>query len=382
MANNYIFGTGPFASEVARKLDEFQVPINGFLKNFVGNKTLPQNVYKDIPTIGIDEDFSIDKDSNIFITKKPMIMGDTIDYLRKQGYSNVYAVSEEILFSSQDSVEEVFQYFDKIDFNIPFLNYLEMNIVDQCNLNCKGCAHFSNIYNNNYVDVDKFKEDLKTISDKFYLYNFRILGGEPLLHPKISDLIKISRDVLKNSRIIIVTNGLLIDRLNEEILRTILDNNIIISISLYQPTYEKLESIEEILKQYNINYLINDDYFKEPEVIEQFQTRLALEKKTEDNLASEFCYGRFCRFLRDGKISKCYYPLLIDILNEKYGTNFEISDDDYVNINDITDGWETIEKLNNPIPFCDYCREKAEDFDWEDNHKNDKDVFSYVLKKK
>ena len=239
MANNFIFGTGPFAAETAEILEKFHIPIDGFLKISNDNKRLPQNIYRDIPTIGVDEYFNIDKDSNIFITKKPMILGETITYLKQHEYLNVYVVSEEILFSNPNTIEDLYQHLEKIDFNIPFLNYLEMNIVDQCNLNCKGCAHFSNIYDNNYVDVNKFKEDLKKVSDKFFLYNFRILGGEPFLHPKISELVKIARNILKKSRIVIVTNGLLIDRLDNETLQTISDNNIMISISLYKPTYEK-----------------------------------------------------------------------------------------------------------------------------------------------
>lgn len=380
--HNYIFGTGPFACEVAKRLDEFDVPIKGFLKKPEYNKPIPQNIYKDIPTIVVDDKLNIDKNSNIYITKKPMIIESTIDFLRKNNYANVYIVSEEIFFSRQKSQAELFKYFDRVDFDKPFLNYLETNVVDQCNLNCKGCAHFSNICNSNFVSIEQFKNDLELIAEKFYLYNFRLLGGEPLLHPQISTLVEISRNMLPNSRIILVTNGLLINKLPEDTLQKFSDNNIIVSISLYQPTYENLNDILKRLNQYDIKYYINDDYFKEAEVIDKFETRLALEKQNKNNHASERCIGRFCHFLRDGKISKCYYPLLSEILNQKYNTKFEVSDSDYIDIREITDGWGTIEKLQDPIPFCDYCRENAVEFDWEGNKRNDSDVFSYVLKKK
>lgn len=128
--------------------------------------------------------------------------------------------------------------------------------------------------------------------------------------------------------------------------------------------------------------MINDDYFRDISVIDKFNTSLSLEKQDSGELASKICTGRFCRFLRDGKISKCYYPLLIEILNEKYGTNYIITDDDYIEIDSINDGWEVISKLNNKIPFCDYCSETLHEFNWEGNHKNDKDIYSYILKKK
>ena len=114
-----------------------------------------------------------------------------------------------MFFSEQESKSDLLKYFDRIDLEKPFLNYLEINIVDQCNLNCKGCAHFSNICDNNFVLLDKYKHDLEMIAEKFCLYNFRLLGGEPLLHPQLSELVDTTRKILPNSRIIIVTNGLL-----------------------------------------------------------------------------------------------------------------------------------------------------------------------------
>ena len=379
---NYIFGTGPFAIEVAKKLLKFGVNISGFLKLGNNNTTPPINSYNDIPIYYTEEIKKIDRLSNIIITKKPMIMGETIEFLRNSGYLNVYTISEDVLFEEQETIEELSKYIDYIDFNKPFLNYLEMNVVDQCNLNCKGCAHFSNICNNNFVSVDSFKSDLQMVSEKFNLYNFRILGGEPFLHPNILELLIISREILKNTKIVIVTNGLLIDKLSNEILQTIADNDIMLSISLYQPTYETFDKIKEKLNKYHIKFLINDDYFRDVSVIDKFNTRLSSEKENNGEEVSKICTGRFCRFLRNGKISKCYYPLLIEILNEKYGMNYIVTDDDYVELSSIVDGWEVINQLNDKIPFCDYCSEMLYEFNWEGNCKNDRDIYSYILKKK
>lgn len=379
---NYIFGTGAFAAEIAKRLDRFGINIESFINIRDKNKDIPNTVYKNIPAYYVENIDDIDKiNSNVIIAKKPMFMSSAIDYLRKNNFQNVYVVNEEIFFSEQETKEELLKYFDKIDLKTPFLNYLEINIVDQCNLNCKGCAHFSNICNNNFVPLEEYKKDLELISEKFNLYNFRLLGGEPLLHPQLSKLVEITRNILKKSRIIIVTNGLLINKLNETVLKSLSENNVIVSISLYKPTYEILDSIISTLNYHNINYLINDDYFRKPEVIDKFHTRLSTTRSEEGYLANERCSGRFCRFLRDGKISKCYYPLLIELLNSKLGMNFQVSRDDYVELSEIVDGWEAIEKMNNDIPFCEYCREYLYEFEWEANHKNDKDYSSYTLKK-
>ena len=73
-------------------------------------------------------------------------------------------------------------------------------------------------------------------------------------------------------------------------------------------------------------------------------------------------------------------PLLIEVLNKKYGKTFEVTDEDYLLLDNIKDGWDAIDKLNGDIPFCQYCRDELYEFEWESGHTND-DLNSYVLKK-
>ena len=123
-------------------------------------------------------------------------------------------------------------------------------------------------------------------------------------------------------------------------------------------------------------------FFSPIEPIKKFQTRLILEKNNNGNKVSKECIWRLCRSLRDGKIAKCYYHLLTDILNKRYGTNYAVLRDDYIQLSNISNGWDAIEKLNNSTSFCDYCGEIIAEFDWECYHKNDKEIDGYVLRKK
>ena len=188
--------------------------------------------------------------------------------------------------------------------------------------------------------------------------------------------------MLPKTELVLVTNGILIPKINQKIIDSLRDNNVIISISLYKPTEKLLPKIIERLDKENIKYFINDDYFKKKEVITQFHTRLSIEKNNEGAQVSQNCGGRFCRFLRNGKISKCYYPLLIDNLNNLFNTDFIISDYDFIALSEITDGWKAIEQLNNPIPFCDYCRSEEQNFEWKRTNKDVAKLDDYVLKLK
>ena len=54
------------------------------------------------------------------------------------------------------------------------------------------------------------------------------MGGEPLLHPKLTEIIDATRKILPSTRILLFTNGILIDKLNPnvwEILKKNKNNN-------------------------------------------------------------------------------------------------------------------------------------------------------------
>ena len=379
---NFVFGVGFFANQVVDKLMKFGVRVDGMLKLKEFYMPIFIEPNQCVNTYCVEDLKKLDPNlTNVIIAQKPIIMGDTISYLKNMGFKNVFIVDEEMQRVNIHTLKEFNCYLYPVNMEKPFLNYLEMNIVDNCNLNCKGCAHFSNIFDNGYVSLDSFTRDLIMLSNKFELYYFRLLGGEPLLHPNIIELVKIARKILKNTKIIIVTNGLLINKLNNDVLKAFAENNITICISVYKPTLNILNNIISKLEYFGINYILNDDYMASKKSIESFSTRLTASQNNNAFESSRKCLGRFCRFLRDGKISKCYYPLLIDVLNRKMGTNFVLSAEDYVEIKNITDGWLAIEQLNKPIPFCNYCSENEFEFNWEGYHKNDLDVYQYILKK-
>ena len=84
-----------------------------------------------------------------------------------------------------------------------------VEITNSCNLNCDFCI--KNKRDNKFISIDEFKLLLDKIKDYTnYLY-FHVLG-EPLLHPKINELIDIASNDFK---INITTNGYLIDRIKD-----------------------------------------------------------------------------------------------------------------------------------------------------------------------
>ena len=98
----------------------------------------------------------------------------------------------------------------------PIMPQVEMHVADFCNLNCKGCAHFSPIFEKKLPDTNKRLEDVRLLKSKFaHIVKFYLLGGEPFVNPDIDIYITEIRKILPDTMIQIVTNGLLIPKLSE-----------------------------------------------------------------------------------------------------------------------------------------------------------------------
>ena len=166
--------------------------------------------------------------------------------------------------------------------------YIE--ITNNCNLNCNFCI--KNKRKNEFITIEKFNTLLDRIKNNTnYLY-FHVLG-EPLMHPKINELINIAS---KNFSINITTNGYLINRIKNNTnirqinislhsydekynisLKKYLDNifntidnfnNTYISLRLWVKNKYNNEIIDYINNKYNINigydvknYRINNHIF-------------------------------------------------------------------------------------------------------------------------
>jgi hypothetical protein len=92
---------------------------------------------------------------------------------------------------------------------------VEYMIVNHCNLRCNNCDHGSDLAQPWFVDRSEFERDLERLATAARVGEFRILGGEPLLHPHLEDILRIAREARIAEEIVLITNGILLDRLSE-----------------------------------------------------------------------------------------------------------------------------------------------------------------------
>lgn len=240
----------------------------------------------------------------------------------------------------------------------PLLRNLETNIVDNCNLNCKGCSHFSNLFNHDAcVPFDVYCRDLKQIADNVYIYQFNMLGGEAILNDRILEYIDYTRKLLPYTYIELVSNGLLIPRQPEEFFQCCALNDITISISGYKPTLLLQDKIRDILERYHIAYIFRED-------VKEFGKNIDLSGTADKEEAVQRCRENKCHFFRYGKIYKCPFEALGNVFFEHFGLDVRLNGG--IDIYEKGLNWDTLtERLQHePVEACRYCGPE-EKIEWE-----------------
>ena len=89
---------------------------------------------------------------------------------------------------------------------------LDLNIAYACNLACKGCLSLSDFDRKGIMPFEDVVQSIDTWKDKITPDVLTMFGGEPLLHPKLFDIIKYVKTVWPDVTIRLITNGYLLSR--------------------------------------------------------------------------------------------------------------------------------------------------------------------------
>jgi MoaA/NifB/PqqE/SkfB family radical SAM enzyme len=250
----------------------------------------------------------------------------------------------------------------------------DIHLTDHCNLKCKSCLHFSPLAPEIYQDVDVLEQDCKRLCELTggRVEDICVLGGEPLLHPRITDCLDIARKYFPLDRIYIVTNGLLLEKQPQTFWGNCIKNNIGIDISLY-PIHLDLKKMKEIAERYGVKLgMRGDPLYQMPF---WYRRSLDLEGKQNIKRSHKTCeLANFCIQLINGKIYQCETTAFIKYFNEYFNKNLEVTERDYIDIYQVKDLDEILDFLNKPMPFCRYCKTKDINIvEWEQSKKEIKE---------
>lgn len=246
------------------------------------------------------------------------------------------------------------------------IDFLDIRLVDHCNLNCIGCNAYSPLAQECYLDIDSFESDINRlhslIGDR--LIRLNLMGGEPLLHPNAESFAGIARSAFPESRINYTTNGLKVFSMPDSFWKALRDNDIELRYTRYPIDFDYDKMVEYVHSKG-----VNAIYSGGDKSIATFR-RLPLNPGGFYNTKQMYvrCPYIDCTQLRNGKLFRCPPCAMSDVLNDAldaqgYSQRFKLSPIDYIDIHDpAVTAEEIFDYLSYPIPFCQYCNLNKEDF--------------------
>lgn len=98
---------------------------------------------------------------------------------------------------------------------------LELSVARHCNLACAGCSHLSPILPPELLDIDELAADLARLATVYHAHTVKLMGGEPLLHPRLGEVIAAVRRSGVGDRIALCTNGVLLPKMGDDLWRAL-----------------------------------------------------------------------------------------------------------------------------------------------------------------
>lgn len=196
---------------------------------------------------------------------------------------------------------------------------LEVHVVDHCNLRCWGCCSLSPYLPKWCIDPADLERDLHLACRVLAPQYFKVVGGEPLLHPALDECLAVARRAEIGLVVSVTTNGFLLPRASERFWR--LTQGLTISLYPHPPLpAETIALIERRATEHGIpiNWKRQEQFVDMD--LDEPRTQPALTQRIH-----EHCWlRRRCHILSKGRFFTCTRPPHFETF---YGTEGGFLDD-------------------------------------------------------
>lgn len=259
----------------------------------------------------------------------------------------------------------------------PILPFLETMVTYNCNLSCTGCTNYSDYDMAGFVSWEQGSDWIRAWLERVDIPDFGIIGGEPLMHPQISQWAVGLRNLLPNSQIRFTTNGKLLLKKFDVVKNLLEIGNIVIKLTVHQPQeFYAQEAIKLLFScanwsptvEHGIKRWIGPNNTKLQ--INFPQTFLKTYQGQFSNMiphnsvpakAFNCCIQQQCPLLYNGKIFKCSSIALLERVTTDWDRNADPLWDPYLNYKGIdptctnNELLDFIKYFGKPESICSMC---------------------------
>lgn len=351
----YLFGAGDYGNLFLKEFKD-EINIKGFIDNDLKKQKSGCCGYKVFP---LDILQTLKDDEAVILTISQFARASAREQLEHIGLKEH---TDYILFEEFMSVYYIYKY-DKVFMST--ISFLPSTI---CNLKCRYCLNFNPFSKQFYKrNINELKQDIDLFFSKVdRVMIFHLSGGEPMLYPHITDLIRYidEKYVDRIGVFRTVTNGTIIP--DDSIVECLSQCNVEVTVDDYReavPQYsDNFLMLIEKLDKFKVNYIIN----KADSWVDLAPEKTDLSELSEDKLIKHF--DECCQTwheLRDGKLFMCNYASYAQVAGlvgadiEEYLELSKINNDNKRELVEFRLGYSS----RGYTEFCKKCRGFTKDND-------------------
>jgi hypothetical protein len=181
------------------------------------------------------------------------------------------------------------------------------DIVAGCNLRCEFCSSFSP-YHKGFIPADELFASFTEWRKKIKPKTFVLSGGEPFLHPELARIVRESAGIWNDSKLLIISNGLLLENTKPEVLQAIKETGCELTISehTFEPEHrKKLDAGYARLKQAGIPFVAYPCHSAWMKVYQCDSEGVCTPFKSNPKKAWDVCVFRGCTCIVGDKLYQC-----------------------------------------------------------------------------
>lgn len=268
---------------------------------------------------------------------------------------------KDVLFLKEKTKQIFIKTFSQSYFNDMF--WLTIPLSLHCNINCASCNMFSPLCEPENYKLKKVISDLKKIqATGIKLNKINISGGEPFLNPEIVDILVNIRDLYPDLKIVVYTNGMLIDRLSIQQLELLKKCQLEFQITEYGINTEILQNVYYKFDNLGIRYIV--DYTNEKKLFYKKVIDFDKSASIYEYINCQYYTYCFALFMYDGRLYKCPMALNADNINKYSEKKLERTEEDVLDVEAVGSTQQIYDFWRSYKPMCAYCPRVSKAFTW------------------
>lgn len=235
---------------------------------------------------------------------------------------------------------------------------LEFVLSDCCNLNCRGCTHYSPIAPREFEPLDVLERNMSHLAracgatvKKAYL-----IGGEPLLYPDIHKAMRMLRKYFPTQELYLFTNGIALPKMDDDFWTAASETDTIIAVTRYPIRFD-YDAVLDLCMAKGVRTEVFGDRSQDGSF---FKFGLDPDKRQNGRIAHFKCFNRGCISVVGDRVYPCSISACVSHLNKAFGTQFVHEQGDWIDVTAVKSAKDILRLRDKPVPFCRYCAKPVE----------------------